>query len=159
MTPKTTLRYIERKNILLRTRVSSMQHGRWNTGIRTRIEGLIDRIYCRYFESWRCHNWGTRKRSIRPAPGLYFCKGRIQPISATLGFILWSIPIAWEKTSQGVLYPKHFLGRLFIKSVALNSSFSVTLCKGIFFGKNCLSKPLCQMIIWHSSHAPKSDTV
>ncbi len=57
------------------------------------------------------------------------------------------LTIAWEKTSQGVLYSKHFLDRLFIKSVALNRSFSVTLCKGIFFGKNCLSKKYEQAIV------------
>jgi hypothetical protein len=39
--------------------------------------------------------------------------------------------------ANGVLYPKHFLGLLFIKSVALNASFSLTLSKAIRLGKNC----------------------
>ncbi|CAC9637561.1 hypothetical protein BCLUESOX_436 [bacterium endosymbiont of Bathymodiolus sp. 5 South] len=43
------------------------------------------------------------------------------------------MPVILAKTSNGVLYPKHFLGLLFIKSVALNASFSLTLSKTIRF--------------------------
>ncbi|VVH51418.1 hypothetical protein BPUTSESOX_1120 [uncultured Gammaproteobacteria bacterium] len=63
---------------------------------------------------------------------------RIQPISATLPFK----KVILAKTLNGVLYPKHFLGLLFIKSVALNASFSLTLSKAIRLGKNCLNSPL-----------------
>jgi hypothetical protein len=42
----------------------------------------------------------------------------------TIDFIHFgSSPVILAKTSNGVLYPKHFLGLLFIKSVALNASY------------------------------------
>jgi hypothetical protein len=47
-----------------------------------------------------------------------------------------------EKAYQPIISAQFFLGLLFIKSVALNTSFSFTLSKAICFGKNCLNSPL-----------------
>ena len=44
--------------------------------------------------------------------------------------------------SNGVLKPRHFLGRLLISTSASVSLSSVTLAKSIFLGKNSRSKPL-----------------
>ncbi len=44
--------------------------------------------------------------------------------------------------SNGVLNPRHFLGRLLISTSASISLSSVTLAKSVFLGKNSRSKPL-----------------
>ena len=44
--------------------------------------------------------------------------------------------------SNGILNPRHFLGRLLINISASVSLSSVTLAKSVFLGKNSRSKPL-----------------
>lgn len=44
--------------------------------------------------------------------------------------------------SNGVLNPRHFLGRLLISISASVSLSSIALAKSIFLGKNSRSKPL-----------------
>ena len=44
--------------------------------------------------------------------------------------------------SNGVLNPRHFLGRLLISIRASVSLSSVTLAKSVFLGKNSRNKPL-----------------
>ena len=56
--------------------------------------------------------------------------------------------------SNGVLNPRHFLGRLLIStsaSVSLSSVSlsSVTLAKSVFLGKNSRSKPLLFLLVTH----------
>ena len=44
--------------------------------------------------------------------------------------------------SNGILNPRHFLGRLLISTNASVSLSSVILAKSVFLGKNSRSKPL-----------------